>query len=116
VIALGQLLSRQHHVPNTLFLSAFVMLVIAPEWLYHIGFQMSCLAVLSIVCFYQSIEKIFHFKYELVQSVWRVIAMSLAAEIFISPLVIYYFNLFPITFILTNVIAWLAILVVMVGG
>jgi competence protein ComEC len=44
-------------------------------------------------------------KHKLLKKVWRAIAASLAAEILVAPLVIYYFHTFPLLFLVANVLA-----------
>ncbi|MBS1688986.1 MAG: ComEC/Rec2 family competence protein, partial [Bacteroidetes bacterium] len=47
---------------------------------------------------------------------WQTIAASIAAEILVAPLIIYYFHLFPLLFIISNVLAFLFMGIVLVLG
>ena len=47
--ALAKTINRDTNATNTLFLSYFTLLIINPNWLFHVGFQLSYLAVLFIL-------------------------------------------------------------------
>jgi hypothetical protein len=71
----------------------------------NVGFQLSFLAVLSIVIFHPFIHSFFYFKNKILDSSWSLVAVSIAAQVGTLPLTLYYFNQFPNYFILTNLIA-----------
>ncbi|MBV5342439.1 ComEC/Rec2 family competence protein, partial [bacterium] len=50
-VAIGTSLERKSQIYNTVFMSAFLMLLIEPNFIYNIGFQLSYAAVISIVIF-----------------------------------------------------------------
>lgn len=49
VLAIAELFGRQSLTLNTLAATAWVMLLVNPAWLFDVGFQLSFLAVLSIL-------------------------------------------------------------------
>ena len=104
-IALGEALSRKASIYNTLALSAFLLLVYNPFWLWDVGFQLSYAAVLSIVAFYWPIYKWFYFPNKLLDLIWKTMAISIAAQLLTTPLSLYHFHQFPVLFLLTNVVA-----------
>ena len=104
-IALGEVLSRKGFVYNTLALSAFVLLIYNPFWLWDAGFQLSYAAVLSIVAFYRTIYNWIYFKNPILDFVWKTIAISLAAQILTTPVSLYHFHQFPVLFLFTNLVA-----------
>jgi competence protein ComEC len=87
-----------------------------PNWLYAIGFQLSFLAVLSLILFYKPIYKLYQPANKVAKGVWAAIAASLAAEILTAPLAVYYFHLFPLLFVVANVLAYLFMGVVLIAG
>ena len=104
-IAIGKNLSRQSSIYNSLAASAFVMLCFNPYFLWDVGFQLSYLAVISIIVFQTSIYNWMFIKYKWINKLWKLIAISLAAQILTFPICMYYFHQFPNLFLLTNVVA-----------
>ncbi|MCU7552063.1 ComEC family competence protein [Chitinophagaceae bacterium LB-8] len=104
-IALGEVIARRASIYNTLALSAFLLLCVNPFWLWDVGFQLSYAAVLSIVIFFQPIYNWFHFSNKLVEWVWKMVAVTLSAQILTSPISLFHFHQFPVLFILTNLVA-----------
>lgn len=93
---------------NTLAFTAIVMLMISPISLFDVGFQMSYLAVLSILLFLPLMEHVFTAEYlmshRMVRWLWGMVAVSLSAQIGTAPLIAYYFGRFSCYFLLTNFI------------
>ena len=116
LITLAWILNREQNSVHQLLVGAFILLLIEPNWLFNIGFQLSFLAVLSIICFYAPIKKSIRIKYRLLQWIWDAIAMSLAAEILVAPLVLYYFHNFPMLFIISNLLAAICMSIVLFAG
>ena len=94
---------------NTLAFVAIVMLIINPLSLYDFGFQLSFMAVLSIVLInpllYDLIPLHIQQHHPLLNWLWGLTAVSLSAQIGTAPLVAYYFGYFSTVFLLTNYIA-----------
>jgi competence protein ComEC len=103
-IIVGQLLGRYTNIYNTLAASAFILLLINPFNVTNIGFQFSYLAVIGIVFLYPKIYSLAYIKNKLLDKVWGLICVSLAAQIIVAPLSIYYFHQFPNYFLITNII------------
>ncbi|ANE53571.1 hypothetical protein SY85_17660 [Flavisolibacter tropicus] len=104
-IAFSTVIDRKASIYNTLALSAFVLLCINPYWLWDVGFQLSYLAVLSILVFFKPIYNWCFFPNKLVDFVWKLTAVSMAAQILTLPISIYYFHQFPLLFLLSNLVA-----------
>ncbi len=104
-IVLGENLSKKTSIYNTLALSAFILLVWNPYWLWDVGFQLSYSAVLSIIIFMQPIYKLFYIKNKLLDFFWKLNAVTIAAQILTLPVSIYHFHQFPTYFLLTNLVA-----------
>lgn len=105
LVIVGVSLSRTTNVYNTLSASAFIILVFNPMLIIDIGFQLSYCAVLSIVFFYPHIYNLIFIKNRLINRVWMLIAVSIAAQIGTFPLSLYYFSQFPNYFLLANLYA-----------
>ncbi|MCW3118613.1 MAG: ComEC family competence protein, partial [Chitinophagaceae bacterium] len=104
-IVLGESLGKKSSVYNSLAASAFLLLCYNPFWLWDAGFQLSYAAVLSIVIFMQPVYNWFYIKNKLLDLIWKMNAVTLAAQILTIPLSIYHFHQFPNYFLLTNFVA-----------
>lgn len=88
----GKLLVRRTDSYNTWAASAFCMLVYNPFYLFDLGFELSYLAVLSILFFYRRIRGWFSLRNPGLQLLWDWVAVSAAAQIGTLPLCFYYFG------------------------
>ena len=104
-ITVGKNIGRQSSIYNSLAASAVVMLCYNPYYLWDVGFQLSYLAVVGIVAFQKPIYNWFYIKNKYLDEVWKLAAISLAAQTLTFPICIYYFHQFPNLFLLTNIIA-----------
>lgn len=104
-IVCGESLSRKTSIYNSLALSAFFLLCYNPYWLWDAGFQLSYSALLSILIFMKPIYHLFYFKNKLVDLIWQLNAVTIAAQVLTGPLCIYLFHQFPNYFLLTNLMA-----------
>jgi competence protein ComEC len=102
MIQFGTYFRRDDNPVNTLLLSAVLLLIIVPTWLYDVGFQLSYLAVLGIMVIYPSLRRLFTIKWKPIRWIWEISAVSIAAQIFTLPLTLYYFHQFPNYFLLAN--------------
>ena len=104
-LALGAVLNRNASIYNTLALSALLLLLYNPFWLWDVGFQLSYAAVLSIIIFFRPIYNWLYFQNKMVDAVWKLMAVTLAAQLLTTPLSLYYFHQFPLLFFITNLVA-----------
>lgn len=116
VLALGISTGKGHNALNQLFATAFILLCFEPMWLFSVGFQLSFIAVLSLILFYRPVYNLWPQTNRVSRALWEAASASLAAEVLVAPLVIYYFHLFPLSFVVANVIAWLLMGLVLVAG
>ncbi len=103
-IALARSFNRYTNIYNILAASAFVLTIINPYIVTRIGFQLSYLAVISIVTLQPHFYNLIFFKNKLPDKIWAITTVSVAAQIGTGPLALYYFNQFPNYFILTNIV------------
>lgn len=104
-ILIADSFDRKSSIFNGLALSALILLCIDPFWLWDVGFQLSYAAVLSIVVFMQPIYNWFYIKNKIFDFIWKLNAVTIAAQILTVPISIYHFHQFPTTFLLTNFVA-----------
>jgi competence protein ComEC len=104
-LALGEASNRKSSIYNTLALSAFVLLAWNPFWLWDVGFQLSYSAVLSIIIFFRPIYNLVYCKNKILDWLWKLNAVTLAAQVLTLPITVYHFHQFPVLFLLANFVA-----------
>jgi len=105
LVMTGLNLRRQVNILNILFGSALILLLINPLQLFQLSFILSYAAMLSILLFYQPINTFLKPANKLLNYFWQLISLSLAAQIIIFPLSLYYFHNAPILFFVSSVVA-----------
>lgn len=116
LLAAGLILDRVSNPVNIWAAAGMLLLCYNPYWLYDVGIQLSFLAVLSILLFYNPIKAWMAPQNKIGRWLWEVLAVSIAAQILVFPLVIYYFNQFPLLGLLANVPAALYSTLLMFGA
>ncbi len=116
LLAFAVMLQKNNNSLNLLLGTAFMLLCAQPMWLFSVGFQLSFMAVLSLVLFYKPVYKWLSSVGKAGKLLWSTISASIAAEVLVAPLVIYYFHNFPLLFLVANVAAFLFMGAVLVLG
>lgn len=104
IISIAMHLKRPTNIYNTLAISAFFILLFKPNFLFQVGFQMSYLAVLGIVSIQPIFYKLLQTKYWIFDKLWQIFTVTLAAQIGVLPISLYYFHQFPGLFFVSNLI------------
>jgi competence protein ComEC len=103
-LAIGQQFGSKKIILFSLFSSMFFLLIYKPLFLFDVGFQLSYLAVLGIITIQQKVYHFVQFKSKIIDFFWQLITVSLAAQIGVLPLSLYYFHQFPGLFFLSNMV------------
>ncbi len=103
-IALGMFINRKANIYNTLAASAFCLLLFNPFLLWDVGFQLSYAAVLSIVLFTKPLYNCLYFQNKILNRLWQLSCVNIAAQIFTLPIVLYNFHQFPLLFLINNLL------------
>jgi competence protein ComEC len=103
-VAVGMFLRRSINIYNTLAVSALIILLFKPSFLFDIGFQLSYVALYFIVWLQPLLSSIWTPKHKVTSYLWDIITVSFAAQIGTFPMSIYYFHQFPGLFFVTNLI------------
>ncbi len=103
-IIIANLFNRNTNIYNTISASAFMLLVINPLMLFDIGFQLSYAAVFGIVYLQPKLKSLWYSKNKIIDAVWSLFCVTLAAQIITTPLSLYYFHQFPLYFLLSGLI------------
>jgi competence protein ComEC len=115
-VIVGTAIHRQSSIYNTLACSAFFLLWINPYLVYSVGFQLSYLAVFGIVYLQPRIAAWISPNNKLLNYLWELTAVSIAAQLATFPLSLYYFHQFPTYFWLSNIVVIPAALVMLPLG
>ncbi|MGN6619239.1 MAG: ComEC/Rec2 family competence protein [Ilyomonas sp.] len=103
-ILIGEMLSRKTKIYNTLAASAFCLLVYNPFYLWDVGFQLSYAAVISIVAFMKPVYHLIDVHNKMLDKLWQLSSVTIAAQILTLPFILYHFHQFPVLFLLTNLL------------
>ena len=103
-VAIGRYLGRGVNIYNTLLVSAIIILLFQPSFLFDVGFQLSYVSLFFIIWLQPLLENIWEPKNKFSMFFWEIITVSFAAQIGAMGLSIYYFHQFPGLFFITNLI------------
>ena len=104
-VAYAMYLNRPNNTYNILALSMFfILLIINPSLLFQAGFQMSYAAVFAIVWLYPILQKLWTPKQFILKNIWQLLSVSLAAQIGVLPISLFYFHQFPGLFFISNLL------------
>lgn len=101
IVSLGYVISRESDIINSVSTAAFAMLIINPNELFDPSFQLSFLSILGIVLFSGRIESMLGGGSNYIV---KGMAVSIAAILFVWPLVARYFNIISPIAIMANLV------------
>ena len=116
LMELGRLSGSKAFSMNTLSIAAFFMLLYNPFYLFDVGFQLSFVAVASILFFYSPMFASLSFKNKITRWTWGIVCVSMSAQLGAAPLVMYYFSNFSVYFLMTNVVASVLVPFILYGA
>ena len=104
-------LNRKPNAWNIIATAAFLILIVNPNSLFDLGFQLSFTAVMSIIYFYNLFNKILpeslrisNVKNNAARFFWALFLVSFSAQLGTIPVVAYYFGRIPLIAIVANLI------------
>ena len=101
----GRMWGERTHPLNGIFVSAFILVLLKPDRLMDLGFQLSYMAVTGIVSLYPLLKGLPGVKNPFLKWIWEATSVSLAAQLSTAPLVIYYFHQLPLYSLITSIVA-----------
>jgi len=104
LMLVGELLGKDKNIYNIIAASAMLMLAVNPFVISDVGFQLSYIAVISIVFFQPKIYNAIYVKNKFVDKIWALLSVSIAAQLGTMPISLFYFHQFPNYFFITNII------------
>lgn len=100
---LADILQRDEDRLTSLAVAALALVLLNPFTIYDVGFLMSFGAVLGIILFCgplsQCFRRIFRFRW-----LYSAVSVTLSAQIFLVPILAYYFNYFAVYTVLANLL------------
>lgn len=107
---------RQQISVNTLMVSAFFILFLAPQYLFDVGFQLSYAAILGILLLFPILKEVWLPSNRWCSIIIEYCYISIAAQLFTMPLALYYFGQFPVYFLIANLfIAFPSTIIMYIG-
>lgn len=104
IVTCAQFLKRSTNIYNTISISIFLMLLVKPIYLFDVGFQMSYLAVLAIVSVQPMLYKLWKTPNLVIDKFWQILTVTIAAQLGVAPLGLFYFHQFPGLFFISNLV------------
>ena len=115
-VIVGDLIRRKGFALNSIAASAFILLCVNPYNLFEIGFQLSYSAVIGIVVLHKPIYHLFYLKNKLLDKIWDLTALAIAAQVATIPFTLFYFKQFTTYFWLSNLFMTPISFLVVMGG
>ncbi|MDR7369432.1 ComEC/Rec2 family competence protein [Flavobacterium aquidurense] len=115
-LALGNHLHRNSNTYHTLLVSILLILLFEPYYLFDVGFQLSYIALFSILWLQPLLKQIWAPENKILNYIWEALTVSFAAQIGTFPLCLYYFHQFPGLFFITNILIIPVLSFIMVVG
>jgi competence protein ComEC len=103
-ITLGTSFKRHLNIYNAIAASLFVLICVNPFIITEVGFQLSYLAVIGIIFLQPKIYNLYLPSNWILDKIWVITAVSIAAQIATFPLGILYFHQFPNLFWVSNLV------------
>ena len=103
-VAIAMATKKEISTYKTLLISIFFLLLFNPYYLFEVGFQLSYLAVFFIVWIQPQIYNLWQPKLKIIDYPWQLFTISVAAQLGVLPLSLYYFHQFPGLFFVANLL------------
>ena len=103
IILSGQMIMRETDIYTSISTAVLSLLLYNPFMIFDIGFQLSFAATLSLVMLYPSIKATVSFKY-IPEIFSDTLAATLAAQLGVIPISIYYFNSLSLISVISNLL------------
>ena len=113
---IGLMFGRKTLALYTLFISSVLMIIVWPEWLSSISFQLSFAATLGIILFGNMNEDKIEGTHEILKYIQEELRISIAAQIFTLPIIFYYFRQISFVSPVANILVSWTIAPIMILG
>lgn len=121
LLVIGQMRQVGNDTWHTLGLAAFLLLLISPDSLFDVGFQLSFTAVAGIILFYRPLCEVWLPSSRWLRALWCLWLLSLSAQLATFPLLLCYFHryaligilLSPVYIFMATLIIYLALMLLL---
>ena len=114
-VAIAMTLKQSRNIYKALIISIFFLLLFNPNYLFNVGFQLSYLAVFFIVWTQPMLYRLWKPPLKVIDYFWQLLTVSIAAQLGVLPLSLFYFHQFPGLFFVANLII-IPFLGIILGG
>ncbi|MCS5491619.1 ComEC/Rec2 family competence protein [Algoriphagus limi] len=104
LVVLGEMRDRKPTIFNILAFSAMLMIALNPLVIEDVGFQLSYVAVSGIVLIQPLILRLWYPRNRILEYLWQLAAVSIAAQLVTFPISVWYFHSFPVWFLPANLL------------
>ncbi len=115
-VAVGQSFQRKIAVEHSLIIAMFISLLFNPMFLFDVGFQLSYVAVFGIVWIQPLLSNLWKPRCKIINYFWQLCTVSLAAQIAVLPISLFYFHQFPSLFLFSNLVIIPFLGAILMGG
>jgi competence protein ComEC len=102
--SISRMMGKRTHPVNGILVSAFLLVLIEPQRLMEVGFQLSYAAILGLVALYPLNRKLLRIKNRVLRRIWEAVFISLSAQFTTAPLVCFYFHKLPVYSLITSLV------------
>ncbi|MFM1836855.1 MAG: hypothetical protein RJA04_1543 [Bacteroidota bacterium] len=95
VMLFGQVFRLRLNPLNSWAFACFILLLVQPNELFQVGFQLSFTAVLGLILSQKRLLGLWTSRFWLFRQIWELTCVAISAQILAAPLIIFYFHQFP---------------------
>ena len=99
---LCRMLSRTTKSIDILILTATLLLIYSPQWLFDVGFQMSFMAMVGILLLQPHLQSLLPYRF--LRYPWGIVTVTLSATLGTAPLIAHYFGRLSCYGLLANIV------------
>ena len=113
IILIANIIGRENDTLTTIGVVALILMIENPNIVYSLSFQLSFLGTIGIVLGYPKLSKVIK---KLPKNILEPIALTLSAQLFVTPITLYNFNTIYLGGVISNVFSMtLAGIIMMIG-
>ena len=119
ILLISLILFRKNDIQTTISISILIILIENPYKILDIGLLLSYFATIGIICFSKlnkNSKSELTLKQRIIEYIKEMALITVFANIFVIPIMIYNFNTISLTFVISNVIAGILIGPITIGG
>lgn len=105
IVLMFRMLYQKYDLINLLAIAGFLQMLYNPTIVFQVGFQLSYAAVLGLLVFMPMYQKYTETPYKWLNILTGWVGVSIIATCCTAPLSIFYFEQFPVYFLISNILA-----------